>query len=121
MEEHTERTTLHSYVLEPGDGTRYWFHFSRLAKENYLLVIEDPISGWGAGVINRPNLRGAIKDKWLGYVRYLAEKAHGFNQTHKYTLVAVLEAVDVLLEDVEAVEEAKKAMLNARDWFVGAA
>lgn len=115
-------TELHNYMFQPGDATLYRMAFSFYpidAEEAYVLspgvghhpgeyikLFIDMAGGTGVGVIMRNALMDFPEHNHI--VGYL--QSHGFGHVDKYTLLAVLSAVKVLIDNPEAINDAAKAM-----------
>jgi len=129
----------HHYLLQPGDGTAYRFSFQYYPEgimdvdgypahkanvldsgvgdgSNYVRISINMPGGSGIGCVMRNPLScfGTEGDTLTGYL-----KSHGLGNVNDYTLVAVLFAVKVLVNDPEDLLDATAEMLKARTFNYG--
>lgn len=123
-----QATTSYLYSLEPGDGTRYHFGFTNLnlcesvipgitTRPGGYVMITVLMSGINTGVVvlSRAVLREIQKDQeYVALVLGFAT-SHGWQHVNKYTKVAVLLAMGVLVDNHGDVDGACDRMMGAGD------
>jgi hypothetical protein len=120
----------HHYMMQPGDATMYRFGFCHYpedpeqayvldegvgpnAREEYIKFWINMPSATGIGALHLAQLEFFPEHVYL--IGYLQSPGHGFTKVNKYTIVAVLLALKVLVKNPDFVEEAAQAMMKARD------
>lgn len=117
----------HNYMLQPGDGTMYRLGFCYYpenpeqayvldegvgpdAHEEYIKFYINMPGGTGMGVVMIVSLKD-FPDGFhlIGYLR-----DHGLREIHIYTLIAVLQALKVLVDDPNNLAGACTSMLETR-------
>jgi hypothetical protein len=112
-------------MLQPGDGTLYRFGFCYYPQDEEESYVLDSGAGYPDYVKAYINMPGGVG---LGVVplfqlKYFPEQTHmlnylsgqGFHDVYPYTLVAVLLALKVLVENPQNVQAASEAMLAAQE------
>ena len=122
--------TIDRYMMMPGDGTKYRFGYSRVSMCDNPVIIGDGVTmnpsdyiwfyvdmrgGCGVSIVHKSGVRQVAREPHI--IGYLQGK--GMDNVDEYTLIAVLLALSVLIDEPSNLEDAAKKMLNAGHILMG--
>lgn len=127
LDNNAVRANTYLYALEPGDGTRYTFGITHLdCAENVISGINERpmeyvmvsilMSGLGTGVtvLGKFQLRKIARDIEFAEYELAYAQAHGWQNVHEYTALAVLLACIPLVKDPYNLDDAVAWMQRTR-------